>query len=295
MATKSMVGTSKTKKTKAATVAKEEVIEKTAEPGAASPESGAAAAEGGSKRHEEVKATAFKMERLNYDKVIAFIAKDGWYKLGGHSALFYYHRLAKQLDLKPRLNPDSDFFSTFKEGIVSIRKIETLEANLKKLKIYRNDDLSVPPELYVFDLGYKISEEDVKLMENDAKIKKEKLNQMILPKVAMPELHAAMWRVTNVASRKIIQMNKNTLAMYGRPIMKDITDMQEAFLLMAMGHQDQEQMLKIMLRREIGIKCKLKMAVEVEVWPMENALILGGELVEVERMLKKALKALKTR
>lgn len=247
-----------------------------------------------SERHEALKAEVFEMEKENHNKLIAFISRNNWYKLGGHSALIYYHRLAKRMDLNPRLNPDTDFFSRFKEGIVSIRNIETLEKNLKQIKIYRNSKLTKPGELYVFDLGYSISDEDLDLMYKDEEIRRKKLNQMVIPKVALPEVYVKMWTVTKMCYEQYRQMNAVDRQMLGEPINEQILRMQKCFILMANGNRGEVLALKEILVAEEEIKCMVKMTMELKVWSIEGTLRITQELVELERLVRSALKMLMT-
>lgn len=244
-------------------------------------------------RKEALKKKIFDMEQTNNRYLIAYADGTGWYKLGGHSALIYHHRIAKRLKLRPRLNPDTDFYSRFKEGTVSIRQIETLENNLKTLKIYRNSKMTVPGEVYVFDLGYKVSDEDLDLMYRDEQIRRDNLNKMVLPKVVHPDIHATLLNTVKLCQPKVAHMPVVDREMCGYKIIRTLIRACDRFYLMSNGYISEEQGLKEVLTMVERVKVYIKVATELEIWPIESALMIATDLVKASRLIVKRLNEIK--
>ena len=241
---------------------------------------------------EKIKKKVFQMEKTNNNKLVVFVSKNGWYKIGGRSALIYYYRLAKKMNLSPRLVADTDFFSKFKEGIVSIRRIETLEKNLKKLKIYRNSALTVPYKIYVFDLGYEIDEHDFYLMEHDEEIRRKKFNQMVMPKVAFPEIHSEVWKVTKNLYNECRKLPVVEREFLGKAIFEQITRTHKCFILMSNGHREAKKALLEIMSAMESLKCFLKMGLEYEVWNTKTVARVTENLVKTERLVEGEIKRL---
>lgn len=238
------------------------------------------------KRFEEAKKRAFEMEKGNNDKLIVFIAKGGWYKMGGRSALIYYHTLAKRLGLKPQLNPDTDFFSKFKEGIVSIRDIDTLRKNLWKLKISKNTKLSTENgELVVFDLGYKISEEDFEIMMKSEETRKKKINKMILPKVVMPQAHAESLALSKALYSHCRKMNKVDRELFSTEIFGHIRRIYTAIHYVSKGVGNEQKILREAGAEVVKLKCMINMMGELSVWSLDACLRMMESATKIETLI----------
>ena len=127
-----------------AMIAKNEKIMSKAEQAARSAKGRAVAA-----RTKAAKEKAYAFELKNRSKILLFYSGEGWYKMGGNSALIYLHLLAPKFGLNPKLKPDRDFYHKFPDGIISIRDLEAVKTTFAahKIKLVAEDD-----DLIVFDL-----------------------------------------------------------------------------------------------------------------------------------------------
>ncbi len=129
------------------------------------------------KTYLEDKRRLLKDEETNYDKLYVLRTHDGWWKMFGHSALIYKHVVCKDMfktDVK--LLPDTDYYVTSSEGYVSITSIHELEKRLKRRKIYA---LTAKPRGWIFELGFKVTEQDLNLMRNEEEMQIERANALI--------------------------------------------------------------------------------------------------------------------
>lgn len=75
-------------------------------------------------------------EKDNYTKLMVLKCPDGWWKMFGHSAIFYKYKIADSLKLAARSLPDTDYDVVSEEGYIAIDDIERLKNKLKILRIY---------------------------------------------------------------------------------------------------------------------------------------------------------------
>ena len=83
-------------------------------------------------RHASRKAKeeVFKFEQRNHSKIAIFKSTGTWWKMGGRSALFYHYVISKRLKIKTNLRPDTDVFSNFPHGIVSVKSDDWLREKI---------------------------------------------------------------------------------------------------------------------------------------------------------------------
>lgn len=75
-------------------------------------------------------------EKDNYTKLMVLKCPDGWWKMFGHSAIFYKYKIANSLKVAARLLPDTDYDVVSEEGYIAVDDIERLKNKLKILRIY---------------------------------------------------------------------------------------------------------------------------------------------------------------
>ena len=125
------------------------------------------------------KSQVFKLEKDNHNHIYAFRSTDGWWKVGGNSALFLKYRVAKRLKLKYELRTDRDFYYNFRDGVIPIKNVEKLEENLKQLRIFKK---GVELGYVVFDIPFgPVSDEQIKEMRHMERTALRELNKIISP------------------------------------------------------------------------------------------------------------------
>ena len=86
-------------------------------------------------RLRKIKAQVMHLEANNHQYLIVYNSTDGYYKLAGRSVLFYTTLVITRLKWRANVRPDTDLYYPSQEGIVSIKDLERLEANLALLGI----------------------------------------------------------------------------------------------------------------------------------------------------------------
>ena len=86
-------------------------------------------------RLRKIKAQVMHLEASNHQYLIVYNSTDGYYKLAGRSVLFYTTLVTTRLKWRANVRPDTDLYYPSQEGVVSIKDLERLEANLALLGI----------------------------------------------------------------------------------------------------------------------------------------------------------------
>lgn len=167
------------------------------------------------KRYRARKLLVKTMEESNYSKIIAFATygETGFWKLIGHSAIYYAYHEAKRLKKDVELIRDTDFFGKDKNGFVAIPDIDRFGKSLEKLGVELTKEMD-DPYIRVFDTGVKFSDADLKNMLRRKELLTEQINRMLVPEVSDPELYKTLRQILE----KVCKCHKTT-----DPTMKQAT------------------------------------------------------------------------
>lgn len=170
-----------------------------AEPKAEIPSTREARIAGGEagRRQKEIykkwKAFAFEREKTNYSKLFLIHEKNNWWKMIGHSAVFFHYDVAKRIRMASRLVPDSDYDFKSEEGVINIRDIYALDA---KLTVAGISPLALEGPYRVYNIGKKYTRADIVAMKNEKAMEWARINKIILPKEVFPTLYTALRELT---------------------------------------------------------------------------------------------------
>lgn len=245
---------------------------------------------GNEERKESVraKALAFEMEKVNTDMIILFPSTRGWYKMGGKSAMFYWTYVAKSIGRRVKLRSDTDRYSTFSEGVISIKKLKLLEEKLAEVNAFPVKE-GVPKGLIAFKLERPFTEEEIRQMYHTQEMLTEKINQMVRPKVTMPQLNAALYDLLKKIKSAIGQMNSWQCQAFGLPEMEQLLRLREGYMVLGDGLAAPGSTLVDMLRTSERLKNNITLAEEVSAWEKGKALKALEDLVLIDRIVREKL------
>lgn len=102
-------------------------------------------------RMEFLKGYATEFELKNYRHLLIFDSNNGYSKMIGNSLVLYSRTVAPRLNRKVKINYDTDDYYKSADGVISFKYSDVLVAQLAKLNIVSNEELSTP-ELHFFNL-----------------------------------------------------------------------------------------------------------------------------------------------
>ena len=240
------------------------------------------------KRYEKEKYRVYAMEQENRSHLILFRSTNGWWKMGGISALYYAHYVAKRIDRKANVFPDGDFFSKFWTGVVSIRNLDSLEDKLRTLKIYRNLKLSTEG-VVVFDLGVKIGEQTVNELLHMRENQERQLNTMVMPESVMPGLYMALLEGLKITVHANDHIPAHMREQLGNQMTERARTTVVNYLLMSRGVAKKEEMLKKILLSVEMLMGDAKIMGELDIWTMPRCIEAAKQWLDARKLIRKEL------
>lgn len=214
-------------------------------------------------RYEKTKEKVWNYEKRNREKLIIFRSTNGWWKIGGVSALAYKNALAPRLGKDPILRDDMDFYSIFADGIISIPNIDIFKKEVSELGLKISHETE---EWISFDLNWKISKSELNRWREAEKAKRDKLGKMIMPKVMDPNLWVEIVTMARIVYENIRKENPIVREYHGRRILRETDKIVETYVRMSNGAIDAEEALRLILDSANELTVMMIMIVEMGLW-----------------------------
>lgn len=185
----------------------------------------------------ERKRIAMVMEENNNSKIIAIPslnknAKDEWLKLGGNSAYFYKYFVAPRLNKKPpTIHQDTDFNHRFKSGIIAVHWKDAFIKNMKSLKLEPTEESG----LLIFQLSHKYTKAEIKKLHAKENAANEKINQLLKPKITIPELYNQFLILAQTLPNKIRKLDIFYRQFYGAQMNNILIKLFENYIELSEG------------------------------------------------------------
>lgn len=116
-------------------------------------------------RQRKIKAEVMLFEMTNNRHLLFFSSTSGYHKLAGNSVILYSQTIANRLGRKCNIRPDTDGYSPSPDGVVSVRDLANLEAQLASIDVVPDKQLS-RGELFFYRLPLVYSEEKIKSLRD---------------------------------------------------------------------------------------------------------------------------------
>lgn len=140
------------------------------------------------KRQHYIKSQAMQFEATNDHHLLVFDSTDNFGKIAGRSVLFYALTIADRIHRRYNIKNDTDNYSRSDEGIISIRVLSQLEAQLHEIGIFPDHDLNTP-ELHFYKLPKTYSEEQIAKLRDKSRQDVARITSIIIPKSPSPKLY----------------------------------------------------------------------------------------------------------
>lgn len=139
-------------------------------------------------RQRRIKAKVMEFEQSNNHHLLLFDSTENFSKIAGHSVLFYTLTIADRIHRRFSIKNDTDDYSRSEEGIVSIRSLSQLEAQLASINIFPDRELSTT-ELHFYKLSKFYSDEQLSKLHDRSRQDIERITSIIIPKSPIPALY----------------------------------------------------------------------------------------------------------
>ncbi len=140
------------------------------------------------KRQHYIKARTMEFEQTNDHHLLLFDSTDNFSKIAGRSVLFYSLTIADRIHRRFSIKNDSDDYSKSPDGIISIRTLSQLEAQLAEINIFPDQQLSTT-ELHFYKLPKVYNDEQIAKLRDRSHQDIERITSIIIPKSPNPNLY----------------------------------------------------------------------------------------------------------
>lgn len=142
-------------------------------------------------------------EKTNYDFIILLKSTNDFWKMVGHSALFYAFSVAPKLNLTANLKTDGDYNFKSAEGIISIRDSQKLTAAFKTLDIKAHPSRKFSDDFIIFKLPWTFSEDQLAEMIDHQNQNLRHFNQLVMVDNTCPVLFLQLEELLKVVYENI--------------------------------------------------------------------------------------------
>lgn len=231
---------------------------------------------------KKIKAEVFQLEKKNDSHLYVFRSTEGWWKIGGRSALFFKYRVCPKIGLKYELRNDRDFYYSFREGIISIKSPESLEEKLKSLKIYKK---GVEKGYIVFDLPFgPISDEQVKEMRNLEKDTLREINTIVNPAEVLIKTLPQARLVQKSLFELCRKLDEPTRELIGRDIVHLSNNMMDRILCVCKGSIPKRSLPATVKGANVQISTRIMLLMDEKRVDVKNGAKILKHLEFLERL-----------
>ena len=159
------------------------------------------------------KRTLLKREEENYTKLYVIKCIDGWYKVFGHSAVILAKHVGRKVGKNYELNEDRDYGVRSEYGCVSIppTKVDDFKARMLRAGLKLQNEWENGLD---YELGERISHEDLLRMIHEDELLAEKANTLVMPNEVLPDLRADMKILLETVHARVRRQEKSARAIF---------------------------------------------------------------------------------
>lgn len=235
------------------------------------------------------KMALLEIEKENYSKLYLVKTYDGWYKMFGHSALFLAKHLNDRVGKNYTLHFDNDYGVRDKSGSISIPgdKLSEFKLRMKyaKINLVREWD-----EGLEFEIGERLTEEDVVRMEQEDEHIAAKANELVLPHAIMPELRVQVKDMTRMVHELISNQSKLAKTAFLFDFEKEAVEMNMLVIAMGRGAIEIDICLEKLLEMVEMMYEYITVVADLDLIPPKKFYRVVKKIRSVEDQIKREIK-----
>ena len=183
-------------------------------------------------KYFRIKSFALKREDENFSKLFIIHEKDDWWKMVGHSAIFFHYDVSNWINMKSKLLPDSDYDCKSEDGVVNIRDIYALDSKLVKVKI---NPIDIKDDYRIYNIGKKYTLADIEAFKKAHAMEWARVNKIILPKEIYPKLFISLTELLNKIYFSTKKLEPYARDIIGSQMLKVIINLVRDYSLISNG------------------------------------------------------------
>lgn len=239
------------------------------------------------KLYAENKNSLLEFEKTNYNYLVLISSTHGFYKMFGHSALFYAENIAPKLKLEATLRADHDFCIKSDTGATSIKNLENLTENLKTLNIVRLKTKNKTGDFIVYKLPWIFTADQVEKLKENNQLKIAKFNHLALVEDSTPVLFVQLTELL-----KTTYENTRTMPgpierkIFGESMLLSIKNATIAYIKYGNGKINYKTTISTIKAELENLKYHLKIVADLKIWGPKTYQRIGEHIVKIARIIE---------
>ena len=244
-----------------------------------------------SRLYNDNKKFLIEFERTNYAYLSMLRSTHGFFKIIGHSALFYAYNIAPRLNLKANLQPDGDFAHKSAEGIVSIRHPEKVAEALQTINIKQLQTKDRTGNFLLFKLPWTFTEDQVTELIERQNQKLQNLNRVVIADNIIPVLFLQLEELLKSVYENIRGMGGPVeRETFGYDLLKTIIKMNHAYFALTSGQLSKHTCLT-QLKSHLGfVKFQVKLLADLKIWTPKVSARIAETVITIQEIVLRELK-----
>lgn len=212
--------------------------------------------------------------------------KDGWYKVGGKSLLFYKNLLASRLGREAKIRDDTDKMHKFHGGIASVRWGDKLMIEAEGLGYVAR---KIEYDVIVIDLKKEYADVEIKTMIDAVRAERDRVKKMVRPKANYPEIMMAMNKLIQVLPSKVKKLDKSYREILGKELLEPMTEMVKIYFRFANGRMEKRDAKLEMLERTDDLMAMVHVMDESGMLDITARTKLGENVIVIRKEIEERL------
>ena len=243
------------------------------------------------KVYVECKKKVMDYEVDNYTTLVFLRSTNGFYKIFGHSLLFYVSDVVPKLDLSVNVYSDGDHDAKSETGVVSIANLLELEKSFKKLGIKKAKATDKTGNVLIYDLPWKYTEKDVERLVEQNNIKKRRFNHVVMAENINPTLFVNLNDLTKACYENVRRLEPVARDTMGKMVIEACTEMVRCYIEMGNGRIKESAGLEHIKRLLNKIKAQAMILSDLRLWNARTYARIGDIIIKTQDILDMQLKS----
>ena len=232
-----------------------------------------------------------EFEKSNYKYLVLMRSTNGFYKIFGHSALYYTYSLAPKLNLVAHLQDDKDFTSKSNEGFVSIKNLQALTDALATLNIKLIKTKNTTGDFLVYKFPWQFTNQQITNYAEQNLTKLQKFNHIVIVDNIIPILFLQIEELLKAVYENVRGMNGPIeREAFGYQIIKKTTHMAHLYLGLANGYIPKLNCLKQIKSDLKIVKYQTKILADLKIWTPKTCARIGEIIIKIQDIVTHEIK-----
>lgn len=145
-----------------------------------------------------------------------------------------------------------------------------------------------PEEWISYDLGWKITDADIKRWRTEEEEKRRNLKRILMPKVAEPNLWVEILAMVKIIYENVRKENAAMRDIHGKKMLAEGDKIMRAFLKMSRGKMEREEAMAEAAAGIDELELMMVMVIEMRAWETSAEGRLARQMAKVKELIEES-------